>query len=491
MKINFSSQLFNPLYWHLKKYMADQSIRYILVYGGSSAAKTYTLVQRCLVDSLEERDSVIVLRKYGSDIEDSIYSDFTGIISTWDLEPLFITIKHKIRNTFGGYIRFRGLDDAEKIKGIARFKRVIMEEMTQFDNEDFKQIRKRLRGRAGQQVIGLWNPVSEEHWIKKEIIDRQTWIDLPTSTPGEKYSQLSSDSFIRINEDKNTILIRTTYQDNYWIVGHPANELVGFKDDHVLADFLQDKKFDYPYYQVYALGEWGKLDTGAEFYKGFSPVNNVGEAVYDSSQPLHISWDENVNPYVSLTIWQARGNHVRLIDEIAMESPRNTLQHVLTEFIKRYYNHEGGLFIYGDASSRKADVKLEKGYNFFTIAAQGLKQFNPQIRVPLSNPSVMVRGMFINQLFQGRFPGYQVTIGVRCKHTIEDLRYVKEASDGSKLKEKEKDPKTLVTFEKYGHLSDTVDYFLTMFWAGKFNEFQHGDSTAKRMALKAREATNF
>ena len=175
MKIEFDEELFNPLYWHLERYMHDPNIRYIFIYGGSSAAKTYTVAQRVLIDSIIEHDRCMVLRKIGSDIEESIYADFTGVISTWELGKFFESVKNRIRNRAHGYIRFRGLDDSEKIKGIARFKRVIMEEMTQFDHEDFKQIRKRLRGRPGQQVIGMWNPISEEHWIKKEIIDTQQW----------------------------------------------------------------------------------------------------------------------------------------------------------------------------------------------------------------------------------------------------------------------------------------------------------------------------
>lgn len=491
MQINFSEKLFNPLYWHLRKYMADESIRYILIYGGSSAAKTYTLVQSAVVDSLSERDSYMILRKYGSDIEDSIYSDFTGVISNWKLNPLFECIKHKIRNVAGGYIRFRGLDDSEKIKGIARFKRVIMEEMSQFDHEDFKQIKKRLRGRPGQQIIGLWNPISEEHWLKKELIDVHQWEDLPKSVEGIQFSELSEDSFIRINDDRNAILIRTTYKDNYWIVGHPQDPEIGFRDEHVLTDFENDRKFDYPYYRVYALGEWGKLDTGAEFYKSFNVTHNTGPVTYNPEEPLHMSFDENVNPYQAVTIWQGSGNKVQAIDEVALEAPRNTLQHVLTEIGKRYMNHEGGLFIYGDATSRKADAKLEKGYNFFTLISKGLTQFSPNTRVPLSNPPVMIRGMFINQIFAGRIPEVEVVIGENCKKLIEDLRYTKEASDGTKLKERAKDPKTGVTFEQYGHLSDTMDYFITYFFKSKFSEFQHGSGTAKRVAIRAAETTIF
>ena len=491
MEIDFNPALFNPIYWHIRKYSADPSIRFILIYGGSSAAKTYSVVQATLMDTMTERDRYMVCRKIGSDIEESIYSDFEGVISRWNLGNLFKFTKNKSWNMFGGYIRFRGLDDSEKIKGIARFKRVIMEELSQFNHEDFKQVRKRLRGREGQQIWGLWNPISEEHWINTEIIEPQEWDEMPKDIPGRMFSTLSEDSFVRRNKEGNTILIKTTYLDNYWVVGHPTNPNVGFKDEHTLADFEFDRVHDYPYYWVYALGNWGKLDTGAEFYKSFNPANNVAKVQYDPNTPLHLSMDENVNPYISVGIWQATGNDLRQIDEVALKAPRNTLQDAMTEVRKKYPHHESGMYIYGDATSRKADAKLEKGYNFFTLAAQYLDQYHPSTRVPLSNPPVMIRGMFINQIFQGRFPGITVTIGDNCKHTIEDVRYVKEASDGTKLKEKTKDPVTQVTYEKYGHLSDTMDYFVCFYLQSQFNNFKAGSTTQKRVALKAHDATIF
>jgi phage terminase large subunit len=485
MNLSLDRRLFNPLYWHLRQYMHDHKIRYILIYGGSSAAKSYTVSQCVIQDSLEEKDRYMILRKFGSDLEESIYADFTGIVATWRLGKFFRIIKNRIHCLItGGYIRFRGLDDSEKIKGISRFRRVVMEEMTQFSHEDFKQIRKRLRGKPGQQILGMWNPVSEEHWIKTEVIDHQTWTDLPLEIEGQANSRLSPESFVRINQEGNMILIKTTYLDNFWIVGHPTRDNVGFRDEHIIADFEADKKHDLPYYMVYALGEWGKLDTGAEFYKSFSPTRNTGATAYDPEQPLHLSFDENVNPYLALSIYQGNNNHVWQIDEICLPSPRNTLEHTCTEFIKRYNDHQAGVMIYGDATSRKADVKLQKGYNFFILVAKYLAQYHPHIKVPLSNPPVMMRGIFANQIFEGRIPDTQVTIGTNCRKTINDLRYTKEAADGTKLKETEKDPKTGVTFQPYGHLSDTFDYFICKFWASKFAEFQNKTATKKRIALK-------
>ena len=492
MDITFNKDLFNPIYWHIQKYMNDPNIRYIYLYGGSSAAKTFSVVQKIIHTTIKEQSNTMVLRKYSSDIEDSIYSDFSGIISDWDLQYLFFKIKHKIKFRFGGLIRFRGLDDSEKIKGIALYKRVVMEEMSQFSHEDFKQIRKRLRGAANQQIIGLLNPISEEHWVKKEIIDRQNWTELPRKIDGVKYSELYKDSFVKINEAGNTILIKTTYKDNYWIIGHPEKKNVGFFDKHVINDFEEDRKFDFQYYQVYALGNWGKLDSGAEFYKDFNYSIHVGKTVYDPSEPLHLSFDENVSPYMACTIYQLHENKtVHQIDEICLRHPRNTLQHTITEFIKRYNTHKSGLFLYGDATSRKADVKLEKGYNFFMLILRALGMFNAVIRVPLSNPSVLIRGMWINQIFQGRIKEINVLIGDNCPETISDFKYLKEDSEGKKLKEMVKDGTTKVRYQRYGHTTDTFDYFLTKVFNEDFNEFMGGSSTGKRLALKAKDISSY
>lgn len=492
MELHLSRHLFNPLYWHLQKHTKDPAIRYILIYGGSSAAKSYTVTQCVLKDTFEERDRYMILRKFGSDLEESIFADFTGVISRWRIGQYFRTIKHRITNkTSEGYIRFRGLDDSEKIKGISRFRRVVMEEMTQFSHEDFKQIRKRLRGKPGQQILGMWNPVSEEHWIKTEVIDKQTWTDLPHHIEGRPNSTLSPESFIRINEEGNAILIKTTYLDNYWIVGHPDRPKIGFRDEHTLADFEFDKRHDYPYYAVYALGEWGKLDTGAEFYKAFIPAANTAAVEYNPDLPLHLSFDENVNPYLACSIWQAEDNHVWQIDEIALETPRNTLEHTCTEFIKRYGSHTGGVMIYGDATSRKADVKLQKGYNFFTLVTRYLQQFHPHIKVPLANPPVMIRGLFINQIFQHRIQEARVTIGNNCRKSIDDLRYTKEAADGTKLKETTRNTQTGVTYQPYGHFTDTLDYFVCKYFTSAFSTFQHKSATKKRIAMKPKPPINY
>ena len=63
---------------------------------------------------------------------------------------------------------------------------------------------------------------------------------------------------------------------------------------------------DYNAYKVNVLGEWGNVNRGGEFYKNFKVDRQVRKNKY-KELPIHISFDENVNPYTSLSVYQAEG----------------------------------------------------------------------------------------------------------------------------------------------------------------------------------------
>src|SRR5690606_9743402 len=118
---------------------------------------------------------------------------------------------------------------------------------------------------------------------------------------------------------------------------------------------------DYEYYRIYGLGDWGKLRTGGEFWKKFKPAIHVNKIDWDKTLPISLSWDENVNPYLTCEVWQIKGKHAQQIDEIFLEDPRNRVKDVCAEFMRRYpVDQVAGLFVYGDRTSVKEDTKLEK-----------------------------------------------------------------------------------------------------------------------------------
>ena len=225
--------------------------------------------------------------------------------------------------------------------------------------------------------------------------------------------------------------------------------------------------------------------SGGEFYKCFDRAKHVkdvrkvqgfddGARAYNPKLALHASFDFNVNPYMTCTIWQLQGKKVYQIDEICLPNPGNTTPAICREFIRLYQGHSAGLFIYGDPSGKQEDTRSEKGSNDFTLIMKNLAQFRPTKRVFEAAPSVTMRGNWINTIFEKGHEGIEIIIDQRCQKSIADYTYLKEASDGTKLKEKTKNPDTQVSYEKYGHCSDSNDYFLTFAFMAEFQRFQSG-----------------
>ena len=213
MDIELNYESFNPNAFWLLDYMSREDFRYIIMYGGSSSGKSFSCAQTILVQTLLDQDNTIVLRKVGATIQKSIYEDFKVSAKALGIFHLFRFTMNTIKCLINdAKIDFSGLDDPEKIKGISNYKRVLLEEWSEFDEADFKQIRKRLRGKRGQQIICTFNPISQTHWIKKKVFDEEVWTEIPlqavvngTRVP-EKLCRVKS---VRINSAKNVLNHRT------------------------------------------------------------------------------------------------------------------------------------------------------------------------------------------------------------------------------------------------------------------------------------------
>lgn len=246
---------------------------------------------------------------------------------------------------------------------------------------------------------------------------------------------------------------------------------------HIPKEYLEGLKMLPRYqYEVFVEGNWDiQLKVGGEFYKCFELDAHVKAGLrYDPTLPLHISWDDNVNPYLPLGIFQIHGKEAWMIDEIAGVSPGNTVKAVCNEFIRKYPNHMAGVFVYGDATAKKEDTKMEKGHNFYRLVQDYLKDYKPSLRVLSSNPSVVMRGNFINTVLEKNIYDLRICISENCRFAINDFILLKEAADGTKNKEMDTDPKTKVRYQKYGHFTDLFDYFFVSAFGAEFAKYQTG-----------------
>jgi PBSX family phage terminase large subunit len=442
--------------------LVDDKSRYLICYGGRGSSKSVfaakKLIWRCLS---EPYFRYVLIRNTYATIKDSSYQTIKDIIFEWGLQELFEFKLQplEIHCANGNFFLARGCDDTAKMKSMKDITGAWYEEDIPSES-DFITITTSIRTTKALylQEIFTINPEVEgnyrEHWFWQRFFKDQ---HKKTFTSTTKLKMEEGDDV-----DMTYTCHHSTYRDNRWI----PKEFIAF---------LRDLKNKNPYYwTIYCEGEWGNKEIGGRFYKGFDITRNVGKAEYNPLLPLHISFDENVNPYFPCGVFQIDGTIIRMIDLILGRSPENTVKWVCGEFIRRYYNHKSGLYIYGDATSKKSDVKMEKGYNLFSMITNELKQFRPVLRVPQSNPSVKVRGDFMNEVMASNYENMMFIIDESLKDAINEYMNVKEAPDGTKLKENVNDKTTGVKYQPWGHISDLGDYMVCEAFRNQFLTFQRG-----------------
>lgn len=488
----------NPNAFHLLKYLQDATLRFIILYGGSSSAKSFSVAQSILIMTLQDGENTKVFRKVGSALKDSIYEAFKEAAKTLNVYDLFDFKERRIICLLNGAkITFSGLDDSEKIKGLENYKRVFLEEFSDFEHGDFKQIRKRLRGKHGQQIICSFNPIKITHWIKKEIFDKDKFHDVPMEVilGGKKIpSELTEVKSLRMNEPKqvmnvrtkkivehpsDTVLIQSTYLNNFWVVGSPDGTY-GYYDEQCVADFEKDRINDPDYYNVYALGEWGVIRTGSEFFGSFNRGKHSGEHKYVPDLPIHISVDNNVLPYISVSYWQVdftTGTKVWQFHETCGESPNNTVKKsskLVAKYLKSI-EYSDKVYVHGDASTKAANSIDDEKRSWMDLFIDTLQKegFEIEDKVGNKNPSVAMTGEFINAIFDCTVPGIEIYIDESCSVSIEDYMSVQKDANGAILKTKVKNKTTLQTYEEHGHLSDTFRYVVVDLCNEQYIEFSN------------------
>jgi phage terminase large subunit len=471
-------RLFNPLYWHLKAALRDPRIRFIFIEGGSSASKTFTIAQALFLDQLEYNYSTLAFRRFNVHIKDTVYSSFKLAANSLNLVGTFYQFQDFLirSKTNEARIRFRGLDDEEAIKGIENFNVLYNNEWNQFLEDQWSQQRKRLRGRPNQKLICDWNPVSAKLWLYEKWIDLDTWIDLPlTIEAPTAYSSLNSEfAFKKINAAGDSLWMKVTYRDNYWIVGHPSGQ-GGFLDQGTLNDFELDRIRKPNLYRIYANGERGVMRTGGEFWKQFDETRHVGPLKVEAS-PIHITLDKNASPYVTVSIWQVIEKNIRQVHELPCRAPDNTAIKAAKKLATWLDGiaYKDVIFLYGDPSTQARSADNEDGKSFFdqfvdTLRAAG---FIVIVRIGKAAPLVALSAAFVNDIYEHEYGGWSITIADSCKVSIDDYNSVKEDENGGMLKVKVKDPVTLITYEPHGHFSDAKRYFITRLLKVEFETYK-------------------
>lgn len=421
--------------------------RYMILYGSRGSSKSDFAAKLVIRRMLEHSFfRCICIRNTEASIGMSVFNNLKMNISKMGISHLFKINESpmKIECLLNkNLIVFKGMDNPDKIKSISEITCIWWEEDINYDYDDYITVTTSMRAPKADfiQEIFTINPVLpdyENHWFWKKFFEGHDELSYRIRFELE-YDGKKMEQFATVHN--------STWRDNKWL-----------KSDFI-HDIEQLRDTDPYLYSVFNLGIWTQSVAKGQFWKNFTLARNSTDNIpYNKELPLHLSFDFNNNPYMTCTVYQVDGKIVKQINEICLRTPRNKTKEVCEDIKNLYRGHESGMFIYGDPNGYKEDTKSEKGYNDYKIIFSELSIFRPTDRTTRSYPSVKMSGMFINEVFQSNYADISVIISRKCRNSINDFTTVKEAPDGTMLKEKAIDKETGVNCEKGGHcfVGDTM-----------------------------------
>lgn len=485
----------NEIYYQL--YNSDK--KYNLMRGGRGSAKSYETSGKLpiVLISCLPFCRILVIRQIEQRHITSTYQEMLDYIDFWKLRSEFKITLRPLRIEHletGNYILFRGMDKPDSVKSIKDVTHVIWEEA--FEIKDWKGVKTidksvrtpKLKIGSPHRHYFTFNPDNTNHWLYEVFYDESE----------EKKRQYR---YFR----ENALYMHTTYKDNK------------FLPEAFIELIEADKDADPERFLVDGLGQWGRLRETGLFYRQFDYVKIVEEGlkdrVYDSKAPLHITFDFNVYPYISLAISQLHYDAIEhqiqacTIDEICLDDNASAgdLRKTLIAFLQKYRKHTGNVVVCGDRAGHSR--KTNSIPDFATIFAMlqptpknkyqqhrtqtgQIVSVNPYPEyedlgcifkmidntIYSQNPRLVLRQNFFERLHLGQlkvlpahknygtinsrggsrplsvqYPDVQIVqkIDAECKKTIKDYMELKEDVLKGGKSTRDKD---------LGHISDALDY---------------------------------
>lgn len=226
VQLNLSKGLFAPKFFPL---LFDYSHRFEFYMGSAGSGKSYFITQKLIIRALQEPIRILVCRRYGTTIRQTVFSLFKQIITKWNLLSLVKINESDFRIRFvnGSEIIFTGLDEETKLLSLNDIGTIFIEEAYEVPYDMVEQLNLRMRGSTvNQQILMAWNPISKDSWIY---------------------------DFTVANPPLDSIFIHSTYKDNPFL----NKEYIKSLEELYVRNPAKAR--------IFCDGEWGIIDEGLVF----------------------------------------------------------------------------------------------------------------------------------------------------------------------------------------------------------------------------------
>lgn len=290
MQLNIHARTFSAKFLPL---LNDYSHRWEIYKGSAGSGKSHFITQKIIIKALREKRRVMICRRYGTTMRNSVFKLFKDVIESFKITHLTRIKESDMSITLpnGSEIIFVGLDNEEKLLSIAGITDVFIEEVYEVPKEIVDQLNLRMRGKApNQQIYMAFNPISAKHWLydfcegstrpESSIYSQSTFRDNPFLP--DEYVKALEDMY-RTNPNKARVFcdgnwgadVEGLVYKNHILSDFDINELIkqglevrvgidwGFVDPTTVVVSL----FDKPKKEIYIIGEYYKRGATLEEIK--------------------------------------------------------------------------------------------------------------------------------------------------------------------------------------------------------------------------------
>ena len=161
------------------KPLFETKSRYIILMGGRGAGRSTVASQYAMAKLCDPQYFRCAIMRYVlGDIRNSIYREITdraeenGILESLDVNDSVMMLKYGTNTINAVGFRKSSSDQTSKLKSLANYNCVIVEEADEIPEADFMQLDDSLRTLKGDIVIILLlNPPPKTHWIIQRWFD--------------------------------------------------------------------------------------------------------------------------------------------------------------------------------------------------------------------------------------------------------------------------------------------------------------------------------
>ena len=315
MQLNIHAKTFSAKFLPL---LNDYSHRWEIYKGSAGSGKSHFITQKIIIKALREKRRVMICRRYGTTMRNSVFKLFKDVIESFKITHLTRIKESDMSITLpnGSEIIFVGLDNEEKLLSIAGITDIFIEEVYEVPKEIVDQLNLRMRGKApNQQIYMAFNPISAKHWLydfcegatrpESSIYSQSTFRDNPFLP--DEYVKALEDMY-RTNPNKARVFcdgnwgadVEGLVYKNHVVSDFDINELIkqglevrvgidwGFVDPTTVVVSL----FDKPKKEIYIIGEFYKRGATLEEIKdGIIQLGISKQKMYcDGAEPDKVDY---------------------------------------------------------------------------------------------------------------------------------------------------------------------------------------------------------